>query len=201
MLPGTHILAGLLLGFRHRRELARILEETAGHSSVPDLKPQQLKSVAISVLALDFDGVLAPHGDKVPLPAAHEWLRDCAAVFEERNIFILSNKPTEERQQWFAQHFPQICFIGGVRKKPFPDGLNRIRELSGVPPHSVLMVDDRLLTGCLAAILAGVRPVYIRAPYISFRLRPCAELFFVLLRSSERLFIHLAQLFPEMAEK
>jgi hypothetical protein len=51
------------------------------------------------------------------------------------------------------------------------------------------MVDDRLLTGCLAALEAGARPCYIRRPYIAFRHRPLAELFFMLLRRAERSFV------------
>jgi hypothetical protein len=43
-----------------------------------------------------------------------------------------------------------------------------------------------LLTGCLAALVAGAKPCYIRHPYASFRHRPFAELFFMLLRRTER---------------
>lgn len=51
------------------------------------------------------------------------------------------------------------------------------------------MVDDRLLTGCLAALGAGARPCCIRQPYISFKQRPLAELFFMLMRRFERWFV------------
>jgi hypothetical protein len=56
------------------------------------------------------------------------------------------------------------------------------------------MVDDRLLTGCLAALVAGARPCYIRQPYISLGQRPLAELFFVLLRWVERCFVTVTTL-------
>ena len=91
--------------------------------------------------------------------------------------------------KWFAEHFPALRFLSGVRKKPFPDGINKAGELAGVPLSSILMVDDRLLTGCLAAINAGAVPCYIRRPYISFKHRPGAELFFMLLRLAERCFV------------
>jgi predicted HAD superfamily phosphohydrolase YqeG len=197
MLPGAHILAGFSLGFRHRRHLARILEETSGRCTALSLDPRKLKNDGIAVLALDFDGVLSPHGSGAPLPEAREWLDRCVTVFGEQNIFILSNKPTEERRLWFKQHFPAMRFIGSVRKKPFPDGLKKIGELAEVPSSSILMVDDRLLTGCLAAILAGARPAYIRSPSISFHRRPLAELFFMLLRSAERVFVRMTRLFPD----
>jgi predicted HAD superfamily phosphohydrolase YqeG len=143
------------------------------------------------VLSLDFDGVLAEHGASTPLPEATEWLKRCVSVFGDDRIFILSNKPTEERRQWFSVNFPGMRFIAGVRKKPYPDGLKKTGELTGVPLSSVLMVDDRLLTGCLAAIHAGARTCYISRPYVSFHHRASAELFFMLLRWAERCFVRV----------
>lgn len=191
MLPGAHILAGFSHGFRHRRELARILAETHDDCSILSLDPHRLRADGIRVLALDFDGVLSPHGSPAPLPQALEWMERCALVFGEGNIFILSNKPTDERRRWFSRHFPAMRFISGVRKKPFPDGLERVAQMAGAPAAAILMVDDRLLTGCLGALLAGARPAYIRAPYISLSQRPLAELVFMLLRSSERLLVRI----------
>jgi len=154
-----------------------------------------LISSGITVLALDFDGVLAPHGDPVPLPEAVSWMKRCAVIFGGDRIFILSNKPTDGRRRWFAENFPAVRFISGVRKKPYPDGLNKTGELAGVPLSQILMVDDRLLTGCLASLVAGARPCYIRRPYILFHQRPLAELFFWLLRAAERAYVKLVSLF------
>lgn len=56
------------------------------------------------------------------------------------------------------------------------------------------MVDDRLLTGCLAALNAGAQPWYIRSPYTALKLNPLAELFFMLLRFSERLTVRVISL-------
>jgi predicted HAD superfamily phosphohydrolase YqeG len=115
-------------------------------------------------------------------------------IFGGERMFILSNKPTEERVRWFAEHFPAIRLISGVRKKPYPDGLKKTGELAGVPLSSIMMVDDRLLTGCLAALVAGARPYYIRRPYVSFDFRPGAELFFGLLRMAERVYVRVVSL-------
>lgn len=196
MAPGAHILAGFSHGFRHRRELARILAETPADCSILSLDPHRLRAEGIRVLALDFDGVLSPHGSPAPLPQAQEWMKRCALVFGEENIFILSNKPTDERRRWFGHNFPALRFISGVRKKPFPDGLERVAQMADVPPSAILMVDDRLLTGCLGAILAGARPAYIRTPYVSLCQRPLAELVFILLRTSERLLVRLCRFTP-----
>jgi predicted HAD superfamily phosphohydrolase YqeG len=189
LLPIAHILAGFSLGFHHRRALRQLLDSTPVNTDILGLDPGELQLSGISVLALDFDGVLAAHGEPAPLPEAIAWMKRCESVFGGDKIFILSNKPTDERRQWFAENFPAIRFISGVRKKPYPDGLNKTGELAGVPLSSVLMIDDRLLTGCLAAVTAGARPCYIRRPYVAFNHRPVAELFFRLLRMGERLFV------------
>lgn len=191
MIPGAHILAGFSLGFHLRRELRRLLDGTPPDTGILKLDPEALRSSGIAALALDFDGVLASHGSPVPIPEAVAWMKRCEAVFGGERIFILSNKPTDGRKRWFAENFPAMRFISGVRKKPYPDGLNKTGELAGVPLSSVMMVDDRLLTGCLAALVSGARPCYIRRPYVSFGHRPVAELFFWLLRICERVVVRL----------
>lgn len=194
--PFNHILAGFTLGFRWRRELFQILAETSPETSILTINPVELKTEGIVALALDFDGVLAHHGASAPLPEAIEWMKRCEEVLGGERIFILSNKPSEERRRWFAENFPSIRFISGVRKKPCPDGLLKTGKLAGVPLSSILMVDDRLLTGCLAALVAGATPFCISRPFISFSHRPIAEFFFWLLRMVERVFVRVSALFP-----
>jgi predicted HAD superfamily phosphohydrolase YqeG len=191
MMPFAHILAGFSLGLRCRHQLRRILDDTPQDTDILTLDPEKLHSSGVAALALDFDGVLANHGATQPLPGAVEWIKHCQAVFGVEKIFILSNKPTRERSLWFAEHFPALRFISGVRKKPYPDGINKAGELARVPLSQILMVDDRLLTGCLAALLAGARPCYIRRPFVSFSHRPLAELLFKLLRWLERCLVSL----------
>lgn len=185
------ILAGFSLGFRHRKALRHLLDNTPPETSILTLDPEALRASGVQALALDFDGVLAGHGLPEPLPEAIIWMKRCEAVFGGDKVFILSNKPTEGRKRWFAEQFPALRFIAGVRKKPYPDGLAKTAELAGVPASTILMVDDRLLTGCLAALLAGARPCHIRNPYAAYNHRPVAELFFRLLRMGERLFVRV----------
>lgn len=187
----SHILAGFSLGFKHRIELKQLLNNTSPKMNILAIDQKELRSSGISALALDFDGVLAPHGDTFPIPEATKWIRKCEAIFGCDKIFILSNKPTEERRVWFVANFPNIRFISDVRKKPYPDGLIKIGKLCNVPLPQILMVDDRLMTGCLAAVIAGARPCYIRKPYIATNQRPLAELFFWLLRSMERVLVRI----------
>ncbi len=159
--------------------------------TVLELKPDDLPLHGIKALALDFDGVLSPHGADEPLPEVAEWLKRCCSVLGPQHVVILSNRPTEERRGMLAQRFPGVRLVAGVRKKPYPDGLNKTGELTGVPLSTILMADDRLLTGCLAALLAGAIPFYVRSPLVRLRGNFRKELFFMILRSLERLYIRL----------
>lgn len=169
--------------------MASILASANPTQKPQDLIPNDWKALGISVLALDFDGVLAPHGETTPLPAMHNWLKNCLTHFPPEQIFILSNRPSPARIQYFNRTFPGIRFISGVQKKPYPDGLAQIIKIKQVAAHEVMLVDDRLLTGGLAACLAGTQVTYIRQPYIALAKRPIKELFFIILRSLEKRFI------------
>jgi HAD superfamily phosphatase (TIGR01668 family) len=192
----SHIFQGFSLGFRFHSQLRYLLDSTPPSLCIAELDPETLRLSGIAALALDFDGVLASHGDLAPLPEAIDWLKRAEAVFGGDKMFILSNKPTDERRRWFAENFPAIRFIAGVRKKPYPDGLIKAAECAEVPLSSILMIDDRLLTGCLAALVAGARPCYIRNPFVSHRHRPLTELFFQCVRIAERTLIFLSAQSP-----
>ena len=189
MIPGSHILAGFTLGHVHRTALKQLVTATPAGQTILSREPADLKALGITALALDFDGVLAHHGADRPREDTRAWLERAVEVFGAGRIAILSNKPTGERLAWFAVHVPGLRFVAGVRKKPFPDGLIKTGELMGIPVAEILMVDDRLLTGCLAAIVAGARPYWINRPFISLSHRPAAELVFMLLRRLERLLV------------
>ncbi len=137
------------------------------------------------MLVLDFDGVLAPHGALAPLPEVEEFLVK-ACQHSTNGVYILSNKPMMERIDYFAQHFPSIKFII-AKKKPYPNGLQEITFKAKVKPEELVLVDDRLLTGGLAAILAGTQFLYVRKPFIDYRAKPFKEVCFQCLRLLERL--------------
>lgn len=170
----------------HGHAVSDVFRTTAGHYQTAQINPQQLKQSGINILVLDFDGVLAPHGDLQPLQTLHQWIQQCIQVFGAENIFILSNKPMPQRITYFKQHFAGIRFIVAVKKKPYPDGLEQIIKLTGRSPSEITLVDDRLLTGILAACITEVRTTYISHPYTSVKQRPMKELFFMSLRGLER---------------
>jgi predicted HAD superfamily phosphohydrolase YqeG len=178
--------------WRYRAMLKAYRHDPLLHTtSVIKLNPSALKLRGIRILVLDFDGVLASHGETLIEKEIQPWLQDCLMVFGHGNLFILSNKPTEVRLQYFNQFFPGIIFVKAKRKKPYPDGLLEILALKKeTRPEVLLMVDDRLFTGILAAIIANTRACYITKPLISLTKRPFHELFFMGLRALEHLIIH-----------
>ncbi|MDF2529993.1 MAG: family hydrolase [Gammaproteobacteria bacterium] len=176
--------------FRYRPELQAIFRSSIWQAPrIVDINLDILQKQGIKVIVLDFDGVLAPHGAKQPLPEVKPWLDNCVASFGVDNIYILSNKPLLVREQYFRQMYPGIHWIDGVRKKPYPDGMQKIIELSKVEPTQIALVDDRLLTGILATVIAGTRCVYISQAYRQFTHNLVHESFFAMLRWLEKLWI------------
>ncbi|AJC49518.1 HAD family hydrolase [Allofrancisella guangzhouensis] len=170
---------------RYKRELKSIKKEHTLESII-QLEPEFLKQKGIKYLALDFDGVLASHGKPQIYPEVKTWLDSFASKFGEERIFILSNKPTNERLKYFRKIYPQIRFISGVAKKPYPEGLLKIQDLLKCDTKEIALVDDRLLTGCLACIIAGSYPILITKPYVDRQNYSKEERFFNFLRYWEQ---------------
>lgn len=175
---------------KYKYQISLVLEQKAV-DSVDYITKSFLVKQKIKCLILDFDGVLASHGElEMPLEK-FEWLQKLIGNFPEVKIYILSNKPNKQREHYFRQHFPSINFVSGVRKKPYPEGILKIIQLSKTNPENCIMVDDRLLTGILAAILASVQPCLIKKPVRNFQKRFIKESFFAFLRWFERLVFRL----------
>ncbi|MED7787925.1 HAD family hydrolase [Francisella sp. 19X1-34] len=171
--------------FKYRKKL-KSLRYGNCLESIVDLTPQFLYQKKVKYLALDFDGVLASHGKPEILEEVKLWLDEFVTKFDEGNIFILSNKPTQERLEYFKRYFPKIRFISGVAKKPYPDGLNKIIDTLNCQSQEVALVDDRLLTGCLACFIAGCYPILITKPYVDRDNYTKEERFFSFLRYAEQ---------------
>lgn len=182
----------LAMWYQHRQAVAHRYQAANSPLQTINLDLLALKQdLGVKILVLDFDGVLAAHGDIAPLPELQPWLEQCVAIFGNKGVFILSNKPLPQRLAYFQQYHPEIEFIRARRKKPYPDGLQQIIELTATEAHKLILVDDRLLTGILAACITGVQSIYISKPYTNLKQRPLAELFFMLLRGAERLLVWL----------
>ena len=173
--------------FYYRHQLAAILKSsTYTADSILLLSPSALKEQGIAVLSLDFDGVLSFQDEVMPLDTVTVWLQKACQVFSAKNVYILTNNPMPAREQFFSEHFPEITFIKMTQKKPHPEGLESIITQSGVAPDKVVLVDDRLTSGILAACMAGTKAIYIKKPYVNYRKKTLKELFFSVIRLLER---------------
>ncbi|MFK5969896.1 MAG: HAD family hydrolase [Candidatus Marithrix sp.] len=177
----------------HCHTLKHICHITPNNQQLLDISPKIFQQQGIEILVLDFDGVLASHGELYPVGELHDWLYLSVEIFGARNIFILSNKPLVERVNYFKRHYPGIRYVKEVKKKPYPDGLQKIISLTKKSPKSLMLVDDRLLTGCLAASIANVPVTYISKPYVCISKHPISELFFISLRFLENRLIRLCK--------
>ena len=174
--------------WHYRHQLKCLATDPTWHAhEVTSLTADFLQAQNITHLALDFDGVLAPHGALEPLPQVVEWLKTLTAQFPEKCVYILSNKPAPEREAWFAEYFPQIHFIKNVRKKPYPDGLQKILEHADIKPAQLMLVDDRLLTGMLAVVIVGVHGLWIIKAYRDHRCGRVTDCFFRAIRALEKI--------------
>jgi hypothetical protein len=171
------------------RDFLKHVYDSKAINRVSDISIKYLRDNHIKALVLDFDGVLSPHGYSTPTEEVNKWLNVILRSEGCPLLFILSNNPSPERIDFFARNYPQIEFVVSERKKPFPHGLNSICARHALDSSRVVIVDDRLLTGVLAAANAGVKAIFIKNPYEDFKSNLFKELLFACFRIMDKLFI------------
>ena len=167
-------------GFQHRQELKALPYAT----NIVSIDWKNLYESGIRVVVLDFDGVLAADKQKELYEGVDVVLKTIENVFAN-HVYIFSNQPTPQRQAYFAEHFPKIQFLV-AKKKPYPDGLLSVIVREQVSPDKIVLVDDRVLTGGLATVLAGTKCILIEKPYICFCSNMVREVMFMSIRMIER---------------
>ena len=168
-------------GIQHRKEL----QSLPYAENITSIDWQDLYDSGIRVIVLDFDGVLAADKQQALHEDVSEVLSAVQTLFGD-HVYIFSNQPTPQRQAYFAQHFPKIQFLI-AKQKPYPDGLLSVILREQVSPDKIILIDDRVLTGGLASVLAGTRCILIKKPYICFQNNILRELMFTGIRAVERL--------------
>ena len=182
----------IVKGFEQSHSLYKILADSS-ELSTTEISIDTLKNTGASIVVLDYDGVLAPHGVNELGRDIIDWMILILTEFGESNVCILTNKPKTSRCDYLHTIFPNIRFITGIKKKPFPHGLMTIKYLADCKLSDIVLLDDRLLTGGLATCTADTKFVYIKKPLISLAHNFIAEVFFIVLRSLERLFVNMAR--------
>lgn len=167
-------------GIQHRAALKAVPYA----KDITSIDWQALWQSGIRVVVLDFDGVLAADKQKKIYANVSAILKTLLNIFGQ-HVYIFSNQPTSQRQAYFAEHFPQIQFLI-AKQKPYPDGLLTIIEREQVSPENIVLIDDRVLTGGLAATLAGIKCILIKKPYICFWNNMLREMLFMSIRAVER---------------
>ena len=180
----------IAMAFKHRRRLHNIKHHPQGMlQRVTDLTPDYLHQHHVKLLALDFDGVLSHHGSISPAPAVLDWLRTLGAAFPLDQICIYSNNVFDERVAYMKSQFPEIDFIFYQKKKPCPDDLVSYFQSKKLQAKDVLVVDDRLTSGVLAACIIGASSLLLQKPIIHYQSAFFQELYFRLIRFIERVLI------------
>ncbi len=181
------IMYSCIQAWRYRKLLANYATDfNLQIASVVDLSPEILFKNGIKGLIIDFDGVLAAYAMNQPVVEAASWLRLCCDVFSPGRIFIFSNKPTLIRKQYFTENFKGINFIIAKHKKPFPNSILHILQDTKLLPEELLMLDDRIGTGILAAAISNVSACLITKPYIDYTANPIRERLYILVRRFEQ---------------
>lgn len=174
-------------GWQYREQLGQM--KTRGIASVHDIDLEALKARGCTVLILDWDGVLSSHGKLALDEAICAFLDRAVEVFED-NVYVLSNNPKPDRADFLKARHPRVHFHTASRKKPHPNGLEEIAALTGQSFDQMVIVDDRLLTGCLAAAIVGMWALFINRPLADWRASPLKELIFAIARAAERFFFN-----------
>jgi uncharacterized protein len=185
------ILYAMQMGWRYRGRLKKYLTDPHLQiKSVTDLTLAHLQQLEVQILVLDFDGVLGHDHALEPAEAVKPWLMEMYQYYQDK-LFVLSNKPLNFREIYLKEHYPKLQFIKGIAKKPYPEGLLLVKNKANVLGEHILFCDDRLLTGILAAELAGIKALWVTRPIRNFVTRFWHEVFFALLRCSERVFLRV----------
>jgi len=169
----------------YRKKLKNLNNKKHCIKSILEIDKKFLDNRGIKYLALDFDGVLATHGKNMQ-EQEFNWLKNISKEIGKEHIFILSNKPIQARKIFFAKYFPEIRFIKSRKKKPYPNGLFNIQESLTCSPEEICLVDDRLLTGCLASLIALCYPILVTKPLVNNDKWSIYETFFKTLRYLEQ---------------
>lgn len=169
-----------------RPELKKVLKEQ-GYSikTIADLDPQVLYDQGIRVVVFDFDGVLAPQDDLHVLEPELKKLADFCQVFSQQNVIMWSNNPIPARMLALQAQFPDVEWLDD-KPKPHPDAILQLIQVKACDPKVVMVIDDRLLTGILAGILAGTQVRLVTNPKIRKRGNFIVEVGFILLRKIEQ---------------
>lgn len=158
--------------------------------SVPrldDITPELISELGLKALVIDFDGVLGGARSEHCAEQYRDWL--IARLKEGLHLAVHSNNPEsvgQDRRQRFLHDFPDILWMPTHPRKPSPSTLQYLKQRWQLDGQQIAMIDDRMLTGGLAAHRASVRFIWVRDAIADYGLAPMLEMGFAGLRLWER---------------
>ena len=151
--------------------------------SVLELTPNFLQQHQVQGLIFDFDGVLNGDSYLYPTKKIAQYLHEICEIYP---VAIYSNANLPKRKEYIKEHFPKIFWVDIPPKKPSPDSLLSLCRHWDLPAASLLMVDDRLLTGGLSAFRAKTQFAHVSTPLTSYKTNLVREIFFSSIRLVEK---------------
>ena len=179
----------IIRAFKHRFELYSFIKNTNLQiNNVYQINLKTLKEKGIKYLILDFDGVLSYHNATKPDKKVQLWLKRAILELGKKKIYILSNNRNKNRLLYFQKNFSDICFIKNKFSKPHPYDIRIILKRDNIKNlKSVLLIDDRLLTGILLSIILKIPSKFVIKPFVNVKKNTIKEIYMILLRYADTL--------------
>ena len=119
-----------------------------------------LQEQGIKGIVFDYDGVLVAH-DRITI--SNEIHDQVIKLYRHGyHLAVLSNNSKAKRTTYWLERHPYAPWLRPHYKKPSPEGLEIFMQNFNLKPQEVLMIDDRLWTGGLAAYRAGTKFAWLR---------------------------------------
>lgn len=157
-------------------------------STVLDINSYFCRLFCIKFIMLDFDGVLSSHNDVNFDENVFYWLKFTYEIYGKSSLCVYSNNIFISRIL-FLKKIGIVNTSIGFRKKPYPDFINNVLNNKKLLYHEIILIDDRISTGILAASIAMIRWCLVKNPYLNIKGNFFVELFYIFLRKLENLFL------------
>lgn len=147
------------------------------YPAITDIAPQQLQSLGIKWLLLDFDNTIVPYTTDEPTDAVVEWIERMRQA--GIHLCIVSNS-RRMRVRTFAEKYGLALVTGA--KKPFQRGIRKAEEYFDFTKAETALVGDQIYTDVLGANCGGLTSVLVTSinnHTIWLKLRHLAELPFI----------------------
>lgn len=163
------------------------LDNSIAITTLDEMTSEMIGSLGLKGLVVDFDGVLGGARSPHAAPIYIAWLQQ--RLQEGIKVAIHSNNPEQvgkERRERFLHDLAGVLWMPTYPKKPSPSTLDYLKNRWRLRSQEIAMIDDRMLTGGLAAFRSNVSFFFVKEPVTDYQLAPVLETGFAALRLWER---------------